>query len=86
MCDEYGLVTMQMALANPPDPLRNPPLAGFVNAAQQQIKAWIREQIAKQHRHERNVFLMEFFILVFVFIEVARTLVGYIKGGIHALF
>jgi hypothetical protein len=51
---------MQMALANPPDPLRNPPRAAFVNTSQQQIKAWIREQIAKQHRHERNVFWMEF--------------------------
>jgi hypothetical protein len=81
--DEYGLLTIQMALANPPDDLRSPGLAVFIRNSQQEVKAWLREHIAKQHRHERNTFIMEFLILLFVFVEVSDRLISIVKSWVH---
>ena len=70
VCETYGLAVMQMALANPPGMTGNPYLASLIRQAEPQVRAWIMEQVYKQHRHERKVFLIELAILVFVAIEV----------------
>lgn len=86
-CEESGLVTVQIALADPMaiiggrPPQATSQLGRLISNhyTREQLKAWVREKVAKQDRREKRFFILECLIVIFAFLAVAKHIADWVK-------